>query len=326
MVYSRSNLSKVVACGSATLLGLSSFALGAAPTLAQGGEAGSDKNFTVQLQPLNSSGVTGTATVTLRGKQLVVDIDAVGLQPNVVHPAHIHGMLNGEDATCPTMAQDTNHDGFISVFEGAPTYGAIKVNLTKPQTPFGPNPTAALFAPFAGVPSLSNFPKATQDGSEHFMQTYAFNLSDADAAAAFKGVMPLSAQEIVLHGAMAPESVDTMGGDPSKMVYDGLLPVACGDLRQAMKDEHGVGVMDTSQTMTMADMNMSDMSTPDMSTLGMVLSNDANLNRDQVISHAYEVRNQIIDRLNRTGNVMARDTFLYASDKAIDAYANHSMR
>ena len=297
----------------ALLAGLATLSSAAVPTLAADRSA---KEFTVNLQPLNHSGVTGTAHVWLMDKTLTVSFDAAGLQPNMVHDAHIHGMLNGTDATCPTMAADTNGDGYVSVFEGAPFYGPIKVSLSAPITPAGPNPNATLFAPFAGVDSNA-FQNADAQGMDHYNQSITYSLSDPEAAAAYHGIMPLKAQAIVIHGAMAPKSVDMMGGSTSKSVYDELLPVACGDLMNAMKGQP-VDVLPTMMPTSTPSPMMTDM--PGMTQMGG--GSNQEVNADQQISRMYEVRNGIIDTLNRAGDVMARDQFLTAADAMIQRFAD----
>jgi hypothetical protein len=301
----------------ALVTSISSIGQHALPALASN-EAHATKSHMVTLLPLNNSGVSGTASVMLHDKTLTVSFDAKGLQPNMVHAAHIHGMLNGTDATCPTMAQDINGDGYVSVFEGLPKYGPIKVSLTNPITPPGPNTVAALFAPFAGKVS-SNFQGADGAGMDNYSQSITYDLSDSETQAAYQGIMPLRAQEIVIHGAMAPESVDTAGGS-SKVVYDGLLPIACGDLRNAMientsaKDEPSMG--NGGEDMK----DMKDM--PDMDMTQEDASTNQKLSGDQQISHLYEVRNATIDRLNRAGDVVARDKYLKKADEIIQKFTD----
>src|SRR5699024_7319561 len=88
-------------------------------------------HFTANLTPLNSSGVSGTATLTLNNDMLTVQINATGLAVNKPHPQHIHGTFdssgNPTDATTPTLAVDSpsnggNGDGVIELGEGATTY------------------------------------------------------------------------------------------------------------------------------------------------------------------------------------------------------------
>jgi hypothetical protein len=245
MNYPKQRLSALIVGGLSTmvLVGLPSAALAQNQT---NSNYGMHQEYTSGLMQLNNSGASGVAHLALNGQTLQFRMSASGLTPNQVHPMHIHGKNNPEVAQCPTIAADTNHDGFISVVEGAPAYGPIKINLTSPQTPFGTPPTPALFAPFAGTPTTTNFPKADATGHETFSQTYVFNNSQA-AQQAYASIMPLEDQHIVIHGAPAPNSVDAdafaalgspVTGSPSTVSYDALLPVACGQIVKSAAATH----------------------------------------------------------------------------------------
>jgi hypothetical protein len=274
--------------------------------------------YIANLNSLNDSGATGVAHLSLRGKTMTVSIDANGLLPGYTHDQHIHGSLDGSSATCPTMAQDVNKDGYVSVREGAANYGPIKVNLTKPQTPFGTPPDPTLFAPYAGMDNMAGFPMANSDGSEHFHETYSFNLSDESAAAAYKGVMPLEAQDIVIHGAMAPTNVDTLKTTSEKIVYDDLLPVACGEVVATGTE------MTPSPSMTPTPSPLPTTMPQSGNTASVVQSFVTKFNmltdtynqmktvepqmaRDMYVHDFYDARNILVDGLNQTGATMTRD-------------------
>ena len=197
--------------------------------------------YVAYLHPLNHTNVTGSAKFEQSGDHLKVTIHATGLEPGT-HPQHIHGKRQAA-AECPTTAADLNKDGFVSVIEGAPSYGLIKMNLTSPQTPFGAPPTLALFEPFAGTANNANFPVVGTDGVLNFTSNYTFDDSVA-AQQALASLTPLGDQELVLHGASAPKSVDAdafaaignpypAGTDLSVVAYDALLPAACGEIDEA---------------------------------------------------------------------------------------------
>ena len=85
------------------------------------------------LDPLNNSGVSGTAFLThdTANEFLTVRINASGLEANQVHPQHIHGNLGGLNSTVPTIANsDMDGDRFIEVLEGAKKYAPVLLNLT----------------------------------------------------------------------------------------------------------------------------------------------------------------------------------------------------
>lgn len=197
-----------------------------------------DERYKAFIKPLNDSDVIGQATFEVIGNTLKVTVHAEGLEPGV-HPQHIHGHEEMR-AECPTAEADVDGDGFLSVIEGAPAYGPIKLNLTNPQTDFGTPPTTALFTEFAGTPDNADFPVVTEDGVLDFTNTYTFDSSEA-AQAAKASLSPLGDQHIVIHGATAPKFVDApafaalgtpfaAGTDLTERFYDPLLPVGCGEI------------------------------------------------------------------------------------------------
>ncbi|HSH55647.1 MAG TPA: hypothetical protein VK983_02355 [Candidatus Limnocylindrales bacterium] len=221
-------------------LALVSMPLGSLASASQNNNTGAASAYTAHLEELNNSGVSGQAHLNYEADTLGVTLHANGTTPNQTHPMHIHGKDHPEVAFCPTSAQDVNEDGFVSVIEGAATYGPIKLNLTSPQTPFGPPPTPALFTPFAGTPDPSTFPKADENGTVSLSEHYVFDGSP-EAQAALQSITPLENQHIVLHGAPAPASVDAdafailgapVTGSLDEVIYDTLLPVACGEIQQ----------------------------------------------------------------------------------------------
>lgn len=123
------------------------------------------KMYTVDIAPLNGSGVSGTAELTLVGDQLTVKVYATGLEPNMVHPQHIHGFIeNNRNSTCPPASADEDGDGLVELGEGLPFYGPVLLSLT-------PFPTAP-------------------DGTISFEMTYTVDSS----------ITPLQNRVIVLHG------------------------------------------------------------------------------------------------------------------------------
>ena len=165
-------------------------------------------SYTVNLTPLNNSGVTGTVSFEVNdaGNMLMVAVAATGLVPNVAHAQHIHGF---EDASMNSMlppASAAGDDGILTVPEGAPFYGAIRLPLVTGGTPIFP----------------------TADASGNLSYTHIF--SDAEAAAAssspagdvpitsISDLFPLENREFVIHGV-------TVDGQ-----YMPTLPAAAGEL------------------------------------------------------------------------------------------------
>lgn len=98
-----------------------------------------DQFYFADLQPLNNSGVDGVAVFAFDDDTdtLTIAVAANGLEPNLVHPHHIHGFVNGADAQEPTMANDTDGDGYVEGFEGGPIYGPVMLGLPNSTAPGG---------------------------------------------------------------------------------------------------------------------------------------------------------------------------------------------
>ena len=174
--------------------------------------------YTGTFTPLNGSGVSGTTTVTLDAdaKTLNVVIQAIGLEAGVPHVGHIHGLENPAgnpvNSTTPTLAQDTDHDGFVELAEGQVTYGPILL-------PFGNTD-----------PNL--------DGIVDFNQT--FNLLDPSTYAPGFDIFDLlgpslnelQLREIVLHGMTVPAGpgAGTPGEVNGTNGFLATLPVASAEL------------------------------------------------------------------------------------------------
>ncbi len=85
--------------------------------------------YRVDLNELNDSGVTGKATLIQQGDDLRVHIVARGLEANILHRQHIHGLEHHENATCPGREADTDSDGLVDLIEGLPFYGPVLLGL-----------------------------------------------------------------------------------------------------------------------------------------------------------------------------------------------------
>ena len=188
--------------------------------LAAGNASATPMFFTADLTPLNNSGVFAHFSLLLNGNMLTVTEHATGLEPNMPHPQHIHGLLGADapNTMLATPADDTDHDGYIELAEGQKSYGPILLSLTSP--PGG---------------ALSDFPTAP-GGVIDFKQTY--DLADSSifpAGFTASDLFPLTDREIVIHGLTVPQGagagtpgeVDGSGG------YKAVLPVADGFIRAA---------------------------------------------------------------------------------------------
>ncbi|MBZ9729840.1 superoxide dismutase family protein [Salegentibacter sp. JZCK2] len=165
-------------------------------------------DYRVNLSELNGSGVSGTAYLSLNGDDLTIKIQASGLEPNMLHPQHIHGLESNENGTCPPsdpgseafMAADTDNNGFLSVEEGAPFYGPILLEIYVP---------------------IDDYPVADENGDIDFERTFTLGeleFEEEGEVISLSNLEPLENRTIVLHGL-------TVDGE-----YDASLPVACGQI------------------------------------------------------------------------------------------------
>lgn len=176
--------------------------------------------YTGTFAALNGSGVAGVADIAADDVEdaFSVSIEVGGIAPSITHAQHIHA-----DATCPTMADDANSDGFLDVIEGVPSYGGILIPLDSDFSDQG----------------AGDFPTATAAGEIDYTQTSTFAAVDAsvrgddeDAFVELDGTDPLAPQTrtVVLHGVVEttdlPGTVQTLEGLPATAT----LPVACAEL------------------------------------------------------------------------------------------------
>lgn len=174
--------------------------------------------YVANLTPLNNSGVYATINLTLDGTKLTVTEHATGLEPNMPHPQHIHGLLGAAApmTALATAASDTDKDGFVELAEGQVSYGPILIDLSSP--PGG---------------AVADFPTAP-GGVIDFSQIYDLtNSSIFDTGITASDISPLTNREIVIHGMTVaagigmgtPGEVNGTGG------YLATLPVSDGLIR-----------------------------------------------------------------------------------------------
>lgn len=93
--------------------------------------AQADTTVSAKLTPVNGSGARGSVTLTTKEDgSLTVVIRASGLVPNQPHAQHIHGSAEGGHFMCPSKADDTDGDGFLTNEEATGEYGTIYMSLT----------------------------------------------------------------------------------------------------------------------------------------------------------------------------------------------------
>jgi hypothetical protein len=185
-----------------------------------------DQFYYTQFTALNGSGVTGGAILAFDDDTdtLTVAISAQGLEANQTHIQHIHGFPNGMDAKTPTMAQDTDKDGYIELAEGVPTYGPVLLNLsTNHDNTSGGDNGHSHSGPAPGFPT-------SPDGKIWFVESYQLTSTSP------LGTDPMLAlREVIIHGMSVPAGpgAGTPGEVNGMAGYKLALPIASGEIMEA---------------------------------------------------------------------------------------------
>ncbi len=131
--------------------------------LALCGTALADTTVEAKLRPQNGSGAGGSVTLTgTDDGRLRVVVHATGLVPGQPHAQHIHGSIGGKHFTCPSKADDTDGDGYLSNEEAAGEYGTIFLSLT----------TKGDASPASGL-DLTRMPIADSSGRIEYKRTFS---------------------------------------------------------------------------------------------------------------------------------------------------------
>ncbi len=155
-------------------------------------------NYKSCLDATNNSGVVALAFLSLDNSNNTLDatVLATKLEPNKIHAQHIHGFADKHNSTCPPSSA-AGLDGIISLAEGAPFYGPVLLGLDD---------------------GSGNFPTSTVGGVVVYEHTFNLGSGGVPTAAT---LLPLENRAIVIHGMTVNN------------VYDGSIPVACGEFSKA---------------------------------------------------------------------------------------------
>ena len=149
------------------------------------------------LNQINDSGAVAFAYLELdqENNTLSTHVFGFNVEANKVHAQHIHGLDDkNANATCPPDSADENEDGIITLAEGLPFYGGVKVALTDEG---------------------GNYPTANAMGMTEYSRT--FNLGTGGIIS-MSDLGPLENRVVVMHGL-------TSDGE-----YVGSLPIACAEI------------------------------------------------------------------------------------------------
>lgn len=185
------------------------------------------QSFSTSFTQINGTGASGTAMLTVNADatSLLVQIMATGLETGGPHLAHIHGLFSEVttgtpvNSTTPTLAEDSDGDGFIELAEGLVRYGPIIIDFGNVD------PDLDGVVNFSQSFDLTN-PRSFAGGYDRF------DLLGAD-------LMSLHLREIVIHGmSVAPGiGAGTPGEVNGQNGYLAVLPVLSGEIQVAAVPE-----------------------------------------------------------------------------------------
>ena len=180
--------------------------------------------YFAEIKPLNEQKIAcvphGTAEFIENGDNLHIHVEMFDTPKNIEHWEHFHGFPDGKDAEVPTMAADTNHDGYIDLPETEPFSGTTMVPLD--------NAPHKMNIPHDGYP--------VADDSGHY--EYEIDVPLKELQTSFKNAfntpdLQLDKRVVYVHG--IPESMKLPASvQGTVMSYDPhtTLPIAAGKIRK----------------------------------------------------------------------------------------------
>lgn len=187
------------------------------------GEDTSTRTYRAQISSINAGAngnrnVTGNVTLEVQGDQLHITVEASGLEPDMMHLQHLHGLKEGNGISCPDPSADNNNDGLVDITEAYDVAGVTMI-------PFHNNP------PNMEV-DTQTYPTADENGNISYKQTVDLNELRNSFNERFDWEeLDFSKFTYLIHGVeenAVPETVNSVKGLPPHVT----LPVGCGQLSE----------------------------------------------------------------------------------------------
>ncbi|WP_051286548.1 hypothetical protein [Salinimicrobium terrae] len=182
-----------------------------------------EKTYRGQISSLNESAnqdrnASGNVILEVQGDQLLITVEASGLEPNMMHLQHLHGSKDGKDMNCPDPAADTNGDGLVDITEAYNVAGVTMI-------PFHNNP------PNMEV-DTQTYPTADENGNISYQQTVDLNELRGSFNEKFNlDQLDFSQFTYLIHGVQensVPKTVQSVKGLPAHVT----LPIGCAELSE----------------------------------------------------------------------------------------------
>lgn len=195
------------------------------------------------INPMLAENLRGAFTFSREGEEVIGDVRIANAFPEIVYGQNVR-----EGSRCPTMEDDTNHDGFVDAIEGEAIYGKMLIPL---DGDLGTQASMARVFPLADKYGHYIYAKATTFTS--FMR----DLREEDPSEEDDYVkldkferLALPGRVVVIHGVpkdfILPETVQTTQRQPKFQT----MPIACGVIDRVT---HTPGISDDSRPIRRAE-------------------------------------------------------------------------
>ncbi len=181
--------------------------------------------YRAEIKPLNAEKIGtaahGSVEFIKEGESLQIKLEMFDTPANIQHWEHFHGFPDGKEANLPTLAQDSNGDGWIDLPETESVSGTTMVPLD--NAPHQMN-----------IPN-DNYPVADAKGYYSYEKTVPLKALQERFKEVFgTDDLQLEKRVVYIHG--VPQSLkipDTVGGKLTE-VYDQYvtLPIAAGKIKK----------------------------------------------------------------------------------------------
>jgi len=170
-----------------------------------------------EVNPELGAPPVGMVSIRRKGDSLEFNLRGTGFDREM-HLVHIHGFAEADprEAVCPTMAADTNADGFVDLVETRPIAGVTMV-------PFNDDPAGLKL-------QAETYPKPSEAGKVAYRKNVSLKALESAMEEQFGTSPALDRRVVFIHGVPEdtdlPASVESLEGVPAHVT----IPVACAEL------------------------------------------------------------------------------------------------
>lgn len=186
-------------------------------------EQNTERIYRAQISSVNKSAnknrnVQGNVILEIQGSQLLINVEASGLEPNMMYLQHLHGSKEAGEINCPLPTADTNNDGVVDITEAYEVAGVTMI-------PLHDDPTSMEI-------KTETYPTADEDGNILYQQTVDLTeLRDSFMEKFDWEELDFSKFTYLIHGVeedAVPKSAESVKDLPAHVT----LPVGCAKLSQ----------------------------------------------------------------------------------------------